>query len=252
VTQPHHRTVPIVWHDGRRVSPHFFFSLLKAASTSTFEILAVSFASSILQVLINRHCSLLRSSSNSMATLAGIQRLPNELLLDIFSMLDRPPPSDSRLHDQPLSDWLKSKEDQPLKSSSRVCRRWRAVCSPLLFRHVFWTLDSTSLRTGADDFELFSFLRDHDLQGKVQTLTIQVRDCGDAQRSRKLDDLAHSSRCFSPPIFTQSTMTLKCTLHLWTHVASFTFLDFESRLFSWYAMRVHARLTSLSGAKPLE
>ena len=60
--------------------------------------------------------------------------LHNEILDQIFALLDGPPPSDSRLYGDP--DYgLTFSEEANIKSCSSVCKRWRRVILPVLFRH---------------------------------------------------------------------------------------------------------------------
>ncbi|KAJ0303239.1 hypothetical protein COL516b_006754 [Colletotrichum fioriniae] len=76
----------------------------------------------------------------------SVNDLPNEILSQIFSHLDRPAPSDSKLHDQPSSFMLQNLFfDRDLKTTSLVCKRWRGAVLPLLFRHVVWTFDRFEL-----------------------------------------------------------------------------------------------------------
>jgi hypothetical protein len=92
-----------------------------------------------------------------MASKTAIADLPNELLAYIFSFLDLPAPSTTRLHDQPSPDLLRLDQSQrSLKNASLVSHLWRAVALPLLFKHVLWYLD-------AWDFpSLFSSIQDGD------------------------------------------------------------------------------------------
>ncbi|KAK5114113.1 hypothetical protein LTR62_002682 [Meristemomyces frigidus] len=70
----------------------------------------------------------------------GIDRLPEELLLQIFTFLDATPPSETQLRREPSLDLLIG-QDPPLKRTSLVSQRWRRVALPLLFRHSRFRLD---------------------------------------------------------------------------------------------------------------
>ncbi|TEA18554.1 hypothetical protein C8034_v010934 [Colletotrichum sidae] len=109
--------------------------------------------------------------------------LPNEILAQVFTHLDRPAPSDSRLHDQPSSLMLQNIFfDRDLKTTSTICKRWRGAVLPLLFRHVLWTFDRFELslmeETGdpTSAIDLLVFLRANNLTNYVTTLTIVVHD----------------------------------------------------------------------------
>ncbi|KAK1716244.1 F-box domain-containing protein [Colletotrichum lupini] len=113
----------------------------------------------------------------------SVNDLPNEILSQIFSHLDRPAPSDSKLHDQPSSFMLQNLFfDRDLKTTSLVCKRWRGAVLPLLFRHVVWTFDRFELplmeETGnpASAIEFLSFLRANNLTNYVETLSMFVED----------------------------------------------------------------------------
>ena len=119
----------------------------------------------------------------------GIQALPPELLTHIFSYLDRPAPSDSRLHDEPHPAMLRNEPSSNfLKTISLVSKRWRTTILPSLFRHVRWAFDRWDLlmvepgRSGAHESDpasalpLLAFLRANDLGRHVDTLTLIIGD----------------------------------------------------------------------------
>ncbi|KAF4785129.1 F-box domain-containing protein [Colletotrichum scovillei] len=113
----------------------------------------------------------------------SVNDLPNEILSQVFSHLDRPAPSDSKLHDQPSSFMLQNLFfDRDLKNTSLVCKRWRGAVLPLLFRHVVWTFDRFELslmeETGnpASAIDFLSFLRANNLTNYVETLSMFVED----------------------------------------------------------------------------
>ncbi|KAF7184949.1 hypothetical protein HII31_13572 [Pseudocercospora fuligena] len=69
-----------------------------------------------------------------------ITRLPEELLLAIFDQLEGPAPSEIKARLEPNLT-LTSGTDLTYKSISRVCKRWRRIISPLLFRYSRLQLD---------------------------------------------------------------------------------------------------------------
>ncbi|KAH6627237.1 hypothetical protein B0J18DRAFT_426848 [Chaetomium sp. MPI-SDFR-AT-0129] len=114
-----------------------------------------------------------------------IQNLPPELLLHIFSFLDKPPPSSTRLNNQPSRTMFRNREiyrDYPLKQVSLVCRHWREAITPSLFRHILWTANSYLELTIAPYSQppnnpfvvlpLLNFLHTNRLTRYVQTLTV--------------------------------------------------------------------------------
>lgn len=114
-----------------------------------------------------------------------IESLPPELLFEILGCLDSPPPSETQLHDQPHTSLLSSPEGS-LKNASLVCRTWRAIALPILFRHVVWDLDQWELfrvdpihnRSGdpIEALPILAFLRDNCLARHVDSLAMVVRD----------------------------------------------------------------------------
>ncbi|KAI0018701.1 hypothetical protein F4780DRAFT_781080 [Xylariomycetidae sp. FL0641] len=77
-----------------------------------------------------------------------MDRMPPELLLEVFSYLDGPAPSELTLHDQPSEGMLSAASPFaccPLKSVSLVSKTWRALVLQLLFRHVLWRPAVSSL-----------------------------------------------------------------------------------------------------------
>ncbi|KAK4556880.1 hypothetical protein LTR86_005861 [Recurvomyces mirabilis] len=74
---------------------------------------------------------------------ATIDRLPEELLLQIFIHLDDIPPSETDYRDEPATEVFESKQPV-LKLTSQVSKRWRRVVLPLLFQHTRLRLDAPS------------------------------------------------------------------------------------------------------------
>lgn len=121
---------------------------------------------------------------------ATIESLPNEVLNQIFSCLDSPSGHKERyLFEDPLNlarhiliprklqsfpgDFYSK---HSLKSLSAVCRRWRDVVLPHLFRHTI--LCTRAIRRPRPDekptplMQFLDFIKGHDLGHHVQTLTI--------------------------------------------------------------------------------
>ncbi|KAB5525643.1 F-box domain-containing protein [Coniochaeta sp. 2T2.1] len=113
--------------------------------------------------------------------------LPPELVSHIFSFLDSPAPSELQLREQPNPSALSSPSDTHLKSVSRVSKRFRAIVSPLLFRHIIWSFDRWHLvypgpkpgfkfdaAGNFTDLPLLSFIRENGLGWCVQSITLVV------------------------------------------------------------------------------
>ncbi|XXH04080.1 hypothetical protein Hte_010491 [Hypoxylon texense] len=106
-----------------------------------------------------------------------MDRVPPEILLHIFEFLDGTAPSQARLHDQPRDDMLNA-EDQlslGLKNASLVCKVWRVLVLPSLFRHILWKPKMSSLRAFTlNPIPLLRFLEDNKLDRSVTTFTLVV------------------------------------------------------------------------------
>ncbi|KAI2464019.1 hypothetical protein F4781DRAFT_93592 [Annulohypoxylon bovei var. microspora] len=106
-----------------------------------------------------------------------MDRIPPEVLLHIFDFLDGPAPSQVRLRHQPSDDMLHVKPQllQSLKNVSLVCRAWRILVLPALFRHVLWRPKISSLRAFTmNPIPLLRFLEDNQLDRGVTTFTLVV------------------------------------------------------------------------------
>ncbi|KAI1211479.1 uncharacterized protein F4807DRAFT_417776 [Annulohypoxylon truncatum] len=106
-----------------------------------------------------------------------MDRIPPELLLHIFEFLDGPAPSQVRLRQQPSDDMLhaKSQLSQSLKNVSLVCRTWRILVLPSLFRHILWRPKISSLRAFTmNPIPLLQFLENNKLDRGVTTFTLIV------------------------------------------------------------------------------
>ncbi|WPA96828.1 uncharacterized protein RHO25_001436 [Cercospora beticola] len=74
-------------------------------------------------------------------TTTYIDRLPEELLLQIFAYLERPAPSKLNARKEPSLD-ITNSEYRDYKNASSVSRRWRCIVLPLLFSHCRLRLDA--------------------------------------------------------------------------------------------------------------
>lgn len=106
---------------------------------------------------------------------ASIERLPNELLANIFGFLDsiKPSSSESALLDEPSFDLTKS-EHVPYKAASRVSRRWRRITIPLLFKHAQFTVRETEPWPILDNLiqPFFDFIGNNQLHKVVQSFVL--------------------------------------------------------------------------------
>ncbi|KAK6950592.1 hypothetical protein Daesc_007116 [Daldinia eschscholtzii] len=103
--------------------------------------------------------------------------IPPEILLNIFEFLDDPAPSQVRLRDQPSDDMLDTKSVYPpsLKTVSFVCKAWRSLVLPSLFRHILWRPKISSLSAFTlNPIPLLRFLEDKQLGHSVTTFTMIV------------------------------------------------------------------------------
>ncbi|KAK4458537.1 hypothetical protein QBC42DRAFT_349531 [Cladorrhinum samala] len=119
-----------------------------------------------------------------------IDNLPPELLVDIFRCCHRPPPSETKVRDEPHPDMFTTPEGartrgrNTLKNIALVSKKWRALALPVLFRHVIWCVDSwfslfsidvKYLSTPDRAFPILCFIRKNHLATYVESLTILVR-----------------------------------------------------------------------------
>ncbi|KAI0003906.1 hypothetical protein F4779DRAFT_601171 [Xylariaceae sp. FL0662B] len=106
-----------------------------------------------------------------------MDRIPLEVLLNIFHFLDGPAPSEVHLHDQPSDSMLDVTAELPnkLKSVSLVCKTWRSLVLPDLFRHILWRPKLSSLSAFTlNPIPLLRFLVDNRLDRRVITFTLLV------------------------------------------------------------------------------
>lgn len=112
------------------------------------------------------------------STSTSIQDFPPELLSDIFACLAQPAPSERALHEQPEAKILKidpTTNGSYLKAVSRICKQWRAIVLPILFRNIIWrpqihSFDGLILRPHF----ILEFLGNQNLAHHVQTFTLMV------------------------------------------------------------------------------
>ncbi|KAI1406879.1 hypothetical protein F5Y13DRAFT_176160 [Hypoxylon sp. FL1857] len=106
-----------------------------------------------------------------------MDRVPPEVLLHVFEFLDTPAPSQVRLRDQPSEDLLdvRTPLSPSLKTVSAVCRAWRSLVLPSLFRHILWRPKISSLSAFTlNPIPLLRFLEDNRLDRGVATFTMVV------------------------------------------------------------------------------
>lgn len=119
-------------------------------------------------------------ASSLAETTTTMNDLPPEILAHIFGFLaaDRPAPSEVRLHEQPSDDMLQTDINyQDLKSVSRVNKAFRREVLPLLFSHVLWRPQISSLKDfflQLQPISLLQFLLNNRLEHKVSTFTLLV------------------------------------------------------------------------------
>ncbi|KAI0383393.1 hypothetical protein F5Y04DRAFT_33926 [Hypomontagnella monticulosa] len=106
-----------------------------------------------------------------------MDRVPPEILLHVFEFLEGPAPSQVRLRDQPSDDMLNSQPGflPSLKAVSRVCKVWRSLVMPSLFRHILWRPKMSSLSAFTlNPIPLLRFLEDNRLDRAVTTFALVV------------------------------------------------------------------------------
>ena len=106
----------------------------------------------------------------------NLNDFPPAILLLVFHLVGYPAPSETRLHEQP-SESLLSVEPEfcSLKSASVVCKVWRSLALPKLFRHVLWRPQVSSLSAFTlSPIPLLRFLVDNKLDRAVQSFTLII------------------------------------------------------------------------------
>ncbi|TPX06733.1 uncharacterized protein E0L32_002229 [Thyridium curvatum] len=125
-------------------------------------------------------------------------KLPPEVMSQIFSHLDSPAPSDLRLGDLPKGSMFES-SPTPLKQVSLVCKRWRKIVLPVLFRKAIWHLDRWELLLVEPKpdhvaaIPMLAWLRHADLGRYVLSWTMVVGDSYGGQYSLRMRDGASST-----------------------------------------------------------
>lgn len=113
---------------------------------------------------------------SSITTTININDMPPEILLQIFYFLESPSLSETRLHDQPSDTLLNTDPElRWLGPVSLVCKTWRSLALPKLFRHVLWRPQVSSLSAFTlNPIPLLRFLEDNGLERSVHTFTLVV------------------------------------------------------------------------------
>jgi hypothetical protein len=109
-----------------------------------------------------------------------VRALPNEILDNIFALLDTAAPSDSKLYDEPIFG-LTSSKITDLKSSSMVCWRWRRAVLPLLFRHMCLMIQDPVMPKPImrnEYFALADFVRRNNLKSVITSFALCIRNVG--------------------------------------------------------------------------
>ncbi|RFU33358.1 hypothetical protein B7463_g3012, partial [Scytalidium lignicola] len=128
----------------------------------------------------------------------SIQDLPDEILADIFTYLDSPPPSPPRLYKEPNFEVTDSTSTS-LKDISRVSSRWRQIALPLLFRHArlkVWG-NKISLLRRSTIHEWFSPLSDFLTKKSLGPVVLSFTLCVESDRSLPTAQERHSMIEFS-------------------------------------------------------
>ncbi|KAH6952492.1 hypothetical protein BKA56DRAFT_625608 [Ilyonectria sp. MPI-CAGE-AT-0026] len=106
-----------------------------------------------------------------------IQRLPNELLVQIFSFLDSPSNLQERLREDTvkIARPIDARTDAPIKNASLVCRLWRQSVLQFLFRYVVWSFQRFYKPKSGDiasQIQILDFLKHNGLSRDVESFTI--------------------------------------------------------------------------------
>lgn len=110
--------------------------------------------------------------------------LPNELLYQICTLLDREPPSQEQFTALPCLSWTQSR-DRDIKSVSEVSKRLRYCVLPLLFRHAqLRTQDLTDFLDFVDKKMI-----DKDILSVVANMNVPYNDTHPAWYSRILNEI---------------------------------------------------------------
>lgn len=174
------------------------------------------------------------------STSNGLYSLPNELLIQIASHLDIEAPSVTKFAHEPSTE-LTNSDCTPLKSLSKVSRRWRNIVVPLLFKAVRVSLDPNPQWVPLDARLIES------MQGQLSTLSNHEFMIYTKMRSKfksssafafdqAFDDiLINLCRIQEGDEFLKSSPTV-----LWLPHLSSSFADF-GRIVSKYKLKQHIR-----------
>src|SRR5438045_4502077 len=106
----------------------------------------------------------------------AIAALPNEILDQIFSQIDGPPPSDATIYNEPSFE-LTSSPFTDLKARSLVCQRWRRLIMPRLFKHMRLIILNPQLPPPSsydEDLPMLEFVQKNYLSSCVMTFTLCI------------------------------------------------------------------------------
>lgn len=112
--------------------------------------------------------------------------LPDELLLDAFQHLDILPHNQDLLYNE-TTFAIADGEIKDLKSASLVCKRWRRLLLPVLFKHVRLVVEHLSDDHHLD-LNLKAFLKRGILSPSVKTLALVVKHDDPAMQKNTLWD----------------------------------------------------------------
>ncbi|KAH7114055.1 hypothetical protein EDB81DRAFT_920955 [Dactylonectria macrodidyma] len=106
-----------------------------------------------------------------------IQRLPNELLVQIFSFLHSPSNLQERLREDTvkIARPIDARTDAPIKNASLVCRLWRQSVLQFLFRYVVWSFQRFYKPKSGDiasQIQILDFVKHNGLSRVVESFTI--------------------------------------------------------------------------------
>jgi F-box-like len=127
-----------------------------------------------------------------------IAALPNEILDHIFSQLDGPAPSSSRLYDKPIFE-ITSSETAPFKSISLVCQQWRRLVMPILYRHARLVISNPSIPKPIIDDEhvpFLDFVHTHQLNNVIKSFALVIFNV--VMPHTYKSDKEHRSNDFAP------------------------------------------------------
>lgn len=134
---------------------------------------------------------LLASSARRNMLSTTFQDLPEEIVLNILSHVASSPPSKSLRHQVPSASlFTSSDKESPLKRASNVCRAWRRIAFPVLFRYVRIDVDKLLQEEeedeeGIHDKTFFKWAKIHELNGITNSIVLYARQCLTSTRDAK-------------------------------------------------------------------